>query len=51
MDRLRLVNAYIIKNDLKANYTSEEVIGWGDSNMADKCNIEPETRLDLCGRI
>ena len=51
MDRLRMVNAYIIKNDLKANYTSEEVIGWGDSNMADNCNIEPETRLDLCGRI
>ena len=51
MDRLRTMGTNIIKNDLKSNYTSEEVIGWGDSNMADNCNIEPETRLDLCGRI
>ena len=51
MDRLRTMGTNIIKNDLKSNYTSEEVIGWGDSNMADNCNIEPETRLDLYGRI
>lgn len=55
MDRLRTMDTNIIKNDLNVNITNadEEVIGWGDTILAQDDDIEMETRaeLDLNKRI
>lgn len=49
MDRLRTVDTNIIKNDLNVNIKNadEEVIGWGDTILAQDDDIEMETRAEL----
>ena len=48
MDRLRTMDTNIIKNDLNVNINNadEEVIGWGDTILAQDDDIEMESALN-----